>query len=123
MYQYVKKTKVLRRYVEALSLHTGAPTLHWEDNTSCISIVEAKKVTTTVKNIDILVCFLQDHFDNGLFIPKYEKSSVMPADMCTKPCSDPIISQSNKWINGFILYTTSDTENYQFIILHKFIVK
>ena len=56
-------------HMEALALHTGAPTLHWEDSTSFISVVEAKRVTNRVKNIDIPVCFLQEQFDNGLFIP------------------------------------------------------
>ena len=45
--------------MEALALHTGAPTVHWEDNTCCISVVEAKIVTTRVKHIFIHVCFLQ----------------------------------------------------------------
>ena len=84
--------------MEALALHTGAPTVHWEDNTSCISVVEAKRVTPRVKHIDIHVYFLQEQFDNGLFLPKYEKSSVMPADMRTKPCSGSIIIRSNKWM-------------------------
>ena len=78
--------------MEALALHTGAPTVHWEDNTSCIYVVEAKIVTPIVKHIGIIVCFLQEQFDNGLFITKDEKSSIIPADMCTKPCSGPIIS-------------------------------
>ena len=69
--------------MEALALHTGAPTINLEDNTSCISVVEAKRVTLRVKHIDITVCFLQEQFENGLFLPKYKKSSVMPADMCT----------------------------------------
>ena len=81
--------------MEALELYTGAPTVHWEDNTSCIS-VEAKRVTPRVKHTDIPVCFLQEIFDNGLFLPKYEKSSVMMEDMCTKPCPGPIISRSTK---------------------------
>ena len=109
--------------MEALALYTGAPTVHWEDNTSCISVVEAKRVTTRVKHIDIPVCFLQEQFDNGLFLPKYEKSSFMPADMCTKPCSGPIISRSTKWMTGFRFYSTSETEHYQFMRLHEFIVK
>ena len=45
--------------MEALALHTGAPTLHWEDTTSCISVLEAKIVTHRVKHIDIPVLFLQ----------------------------------------------------------------
>ena len=109
--------------MEALALHTGAPTVHWEDNTSFISLVEAKRVTPRVKHIDITVCFLQEKFDNGLFLPKYEKSCIMPADMCTKTCSGPIISRSTKCMTGFIFYTTSETEHYQFMRLHEFIVK
>ena len=35
--------------MEYLVLHTGAPTVHWEDNTICIYVVEAKKVTPRVK--------------------------------------------------------------------------
>ena len=76
--------------MKALVLYSGAPTVHLEDNTSCISVVEAKRVTPRVKHINIPVCFIQEQFDNGLFLPKYEKSSAMPADICTKPCSGPI---------------------------------
>ena len=68
-----------------LALHTGVPTVHWEDNTSCISVVGVKVVTPIVKQIYIPVYFLQEQFENCLFIPKYEKSSIMMADMCTKP--------------------------------------
>ena len=82
--------------MEALALHTCAPTVHWEDNTSYISVVEDKIFTPRVKHIDIPVCFLQEQFDNGLFIPKYEDSSFMPADIYTKPWSGPIISRSNE---------------------------
>ena len=123
MYKAVNKTKVMQRYMEALELHTGAPTVHWEDNTGCISAVEAKKVTPRVKHIGIPVCFLQEQFDNGLFLPKYDNYSVVPADMCTKPCSGPRISRSTKWMSGFIFYPTSETEHYQFMRLHEFIVK
>ena len=45
--------------MEASALHTGAPTVHWEDNTSCIAVVEAKKVSPRVKHIDIPVYFLK----------------------------------------------------------------
>ena len=109
--------------MEALALHTSASTVHWEHNTSCISVDEAKIVTPRVKHICIPVYFLQEFFDNGIFIPKYEKSSVMPEDKCTKPCSGPFISCINKWITGLMLYPTSDTEHYQLMRLHEFVVK
>ena len=109
--------------MEALAIHKGAPKVNWGENTSCISFIEAKIVTPRVKHIDITVYFLQEQFDNGLFLPKYEKSSVMTADMCTKPCSVPIISRSTKWMAGFIFYPTSEPEHYQFMIINEFIVK
>ena len=84
MYKDVKKTKVIRRYMEALALHTGSPTVHWEYNTIFISVFEYKIVTPRVKHINVPVCFLPEKIDNGLFIKKYEKSSVIPAGMCTK---------------------------------------
>ena len=82
MYKAIKKTKAIWIYMEALALHTGASTEHREDNTSCIYVVGAKIVTPRVKHIDSSLCFLQEQFDNGLFLPKYETSSVMPSDMC-----------------------------------------
>ena len=81
--------------MEALAIYTGTSTLHWEGNTSCIFVVEAKIYTPRVKHIDISV-FFYNKIDNCLFIPKYGKSSVMLADMFTKLCSDPIISWSTK---------------------------
>ena len=45
--------------MEYVALHTGAPTVHLEENIFCISVVEAKIVTPRVKHIEIPVCFLQ----------------------------------------------------------------
>ena len=123
MYKSVNKTKFIRRYLEASALHIDAPTVHWEDNTSYIYVVEAKIVTHRIKHIDIPFYFLQEQFENGLFLPKYDKSSVMPADMCTKPCSGPLIRRSTKWMTGFRFYLSSETEHYQFMTLHEFILK
>ena len=109
MYKAVNKTKAIRRYLEALSLQPGAQTVHLEYKLSFFSVVGAKIVNPRVKHIGIAVLFLQEQFDNGLFIPKYEKSSVMPADMCTKLCSGPIIRWVTKWMTGFVFYPTSDT--------------
>ena len=105
----VNKTKVIRRYMEALALHTGAPTVHLEYSRSYISVVGAKIVTPGVKHIYIPVCFILEQFENGIFVPKYEKSSVIMADICTKPCAGTIISRSTKYMNGFIFYPNSDT--------------
>ena len=121
MYKAVKKNKSIRRYIEYLVLNTGATIVHWEYNTRCISAVEAKMFTPIFKYIGIPAYFLQEQSDNDIFVTKYEKSDVVPADMCTKPCSGLIISQGTKWVTGFRFYPTSDTEHYQIIILNEFV--
>ena len=95
--------------MEALALHTGEPTVHWEDDTNFISVAEAKIVTHIVKHIVITVFFLQEQFGNGIFVTEYEKSNVMPNNMFTKPCTGPNISWSNKCMTGFRFYLNSDT--------------
>ena len=66
MYKDVNNTKEIHRYIESLAIHTGTPSVHWEDNTSCIYVVEFKIINTKVKHIDITVCFLQEKIDNSL---------------------------------------------------------
>ena len=53
--------------MEALELHTGAPTVHWEDNPTCISVVEANIFTPRVRHIEIPV---SEQFYIGLSIKK-----------------------------------------------------
>ena len=64
-----------------LSLHTSAPTVHWEDNTSSIYVVEDTIFTTRSKRIDIPVYFLQEQFYNGIFVLKYDITILMLEDM------------------------------------------
>ena len=65
---------------------------------------------------------LQENFYNGLFVPKYEKSSTMPAYMCTKKCTGPIISCSTNWMTWFRFYPFNDTEHNKLVKLHEFYV-
>ena len=53
--------------MEPLALHTGAPIVYCEDNTSCTYVVEASIVTPIVTHIELRVCLLQDQFYNGVF--------------------------------------------------------
>ena len=55
----VKKTKTIFQFMEALALHTDMTTVHWEDNTSYVYVVEANKVTPIVKHVEIAFFFLQ----------------------------------------------------------------
>ena len=108
--------------MESLALHTGAPIVYLEYNTSFVYVVKDKRVSPRVKHIYIPVYFLQKQFNKGLFVPKYDNSSVILVDMCTKPCSGPIIRRSTKWMIGFKFYPTIDTKRYQIMILYEVLV-
>ena len=123
MYKAVNKNKAVHRYIESLAIHTGSPTVNWEENTSYISVVEDKIVTPRVKHLDIHIYFYKKNLTNVIFVPKYEKSGLMLSNVCTKPFPGPIISRFTKCITGFRLYPTSDTEHYQLMRLHEFVVK
>ena len=75
---------------------------HWVTNSTLIvyhkfiSMVKDKIVTPRVKHIYIPVRSILEQFFNGIVVPKYEKSSVIPSDMCNKPFLGPIISHGTK---------------------------
>ena len=70
--------------------------------------------------MDILVRFLKKKIRNGIFDPKYEKSSVIKVDMCTKPCLYTTTTQINNWTIGFRLYSSSDGKDHQIMNLNEF---
>ena len=44
MYKAVKKTKVIWRYIESLLLHTGAPTVYWEEQQVIFLLLRLKEL-------------------------------------------------------------------------------
>ena len=67
MYKCFRENKAIWIYMEALSLHTGTPKLHWEDNTRCIVLVKVIRATSRVKQIYITVYFIEEQFKVFLF--------------------------------------------------------
>ena len=59
MYKAINKTKAIWSYMGLLAIHTSAPTIHWEENTSFIYVVESRIITPIFKHIEIPVCFLK----------------------------------------------------------------
>ena len=48
LYKAVKNTKYFQCYTDSIFLHAVSPTVHQKNNTSCISLVDAKIVTSGV---------------------------------------------------------------------------
>ena len=56
-------------------------------------LFNVKYLLTELNTLEFLSAIKKKHY-HGIFIPKYEESSVMPEDMCTKYCPGTTISQS-----------------------------
>ena len=44
MFKADNNTKAIRSYMEALALHTGAPTVHWKDSDSVLYSYEEQEL-------------------------------------------------------------------------------
>ena len=65
--------------MDSFGIPYGAPTIHWEYNISCYD-----QVIPSDNHIHITV-LNKYKYKNGLFTPKYEKTTIISSDMCTKP--------------------------------------
>ena len=108
--------------MEALALYICAIAVHWEDITRCIYVVEDEKVTPRVLKSILMSIFYKKLLTNVLCVPKYDTSTVIMEDICTKPCSGTIISFITKYMTRLRLHPTSDTDYYQIMILYYFAV-
>ena len=59
-------------------------------------------------------------YENGIFIPKYEKSGRTFTYMCTNPCLRTIISQIMKCLTQFFFYPFDDSTSCQLTAIHIF---
>ena len=81
-------------------------------------LLKLKELLLELNTLTFMSVFYKNNLTMVSLLEKYEKSSVIPEDMCTKPCSGPIISQSTKGITVFGFYLNSDTKHYQIMISH-----
>ena len=89
-------------FKEALWLHVFLTLLHlpvphpfsvFSDNQAAIALSSSTSVSSRSKHIDIRYHFLCSHVSNGSFTITWIPSSDMPADIFTKPLSDPVFSR------------------------------
>ena len=100
-----------------LGILTGTPTVYYEDNKGYISAVEAKRVTPMFKHIYSLTYFLLYQYYNGIFTPKYEKTTTILSDISPKYWLGTIISHIKNLMMGFWFYSLNDSNHLQQIFL------
>lgn len=72
-----------------------------------------------VKHINIPIYFLQEQNDVDSFIPDYEKTTVISAEMGTKTYSGPVLDRTTKWMAGERFYPQQGLVHYVLLELGK----
>ena len=109
MYKAVNKDKAIWNSMEASELHTGVPTINLEKNQFIFMLLKLKYLLLELNTVKFMSILYYNNFTMVFLLKIYDKYSVMPSYMCTKPCSGPIFSRSTKWMTEFRFYSTSDT--------------
>lgn len=82
-----KEAQWIRRILEDLHQPQHSPTLIYEDNQSCLKLIEEEHFSRRSKHIDVRYYFVKDYIDKGLVSCKYCSTENMIADLLTKPLS------------------------------------
>jgi hypothetical protein len=83
----VQQVMWLRQLLRDLGIPQHSPTTMFEDNQSCIKMVENESLSQRSKHIDIKYRFIQDEQKKGTVALRYIPSEDNLADMFTKPLS------------------------------------
>ena len=82
-----KEAVWIRKILADLDCEQRTPTLIYEDNQSCLSLIKDERLSNRSKHIDTKFFFVKDLIDKGLIICQYCPTEKMLADMMTKPLS------------------------------------
>lgn len=75
----------LRQILADLRQPINSATTIYEDNQSCLNLIQEEKLSNRTKHIDVRAHFVKDHIDKGDVICEYCPTEEMLADMLTKP--------------------------------------
>lgn len=80
-----KEAQWIRRILHDFNLPPSNPTTIFEDNQSCLKLIEEEKFSGRSKHIDVRYYFVKDYVDKGVVYCTYCPTENMIADLLTKP--------------------------------------
>lgn len=87
-----KEASWIRRVLVDFNQTLTKPTTIYEDNQSCLKLIEEEHMSGRSKHIDVRYFFVKDYIDRGLVNCSYCPTENMLADLLTKPLSANRIS-------------------------------
>lgn len=80
-----KETIWLQRILLDMQQKFETPTVIYEDNQSCLKLIQNQKLSNRTKHIDTRYHFVKDHIEKGAITCTYLETEKMLADILTKP--------------------------------------
>ena len=101
--------------LSALETNTKFPTPIYEDNKGTRDMLQAQKVTTNLKHMDLPIGYLHNKIIMGSFYCKPCSGKVIFADFLTKQETGPIFKRQRDWYTGKQFYPPANSEHYKLL--------
>lgn len=75
----------IRRIMMDFNVNLDGPTTIYEDNQSCLKLIEEEKLSNRSKHIDVRYHFVKDYVEKNIVFCVYCPTETMLADLLTKP--------------------------------------
>ena len=116
----VKQTIGIRQFFTNLGISISDPTPTHEDNMATIQQVIKDRLTPQVRHLDVLITWLSDQHNKGIFKPSYINTNMMLADINTKPLPGTTLRKTHLHIIGARFYPNDKSKHYHLLDLHKY---
>lgn len=83
----------LRELIQEMGVRCVEPMLLYVDNQAALKQLEGEGASMKSKHVDVRIKFVYQHVKNGIILPKYLPSEVMPADLMTKAMASPRLEE------------------------------
>ena len=116
----IKRPKVFRRPFESLEKSIQGLTPSYEDNNAAIQKIKSDKLTPRIKHLDIMMIWLHQDHDYGIYKAIYVPTDRNKADMNTKAHGGQILQDKHLCLVGYRLYPKKGTKHYELLGLGKY---
>ena len=112
-----KRTKIFRHFLQSIGHIIDGPVIIYQDNAAVEAIMKACRCTPRTKYLGLHAAFCQQEQSRGNADLQYLKSSMMMADMGTKPLSGPALSRFLEWAIGVRFYPSKESQQHTHMAL------
>lgn len=116
----IKRTKIFRHFLQSIGYLINGPIAVYQDNAAVGAIMKACRVTPRTKYLGLHASYCQQEQQRGNADIQYLKTSMMLADMGTKPLTGPALTRFTEWAIGKRFYPSPSSAQYKYLDLDSY---